>query len=166
MKRHNFAGNRATHGVSISHRSHGSTGQCQDPGKVFKGKKMAGRLGNKKVTIQNLKVLKVDLDNNILLVRGAVPGHKGSVISIFDSVKKNQDIKVDNENLKTDNTENNSQDIQNNKNQNTSTLNETSTEIKVSEQPQESSEETKKVDDDKVKTDKVTDEKTDKKEID
>ena len=92
MKRHNFAGNRATHGVSISHRSHGSTGQCQDPGKVFKGKKMAGRLGNKKITIQNLKVLKVDLDNNILLVKGAVPGHKGSVISVFDSVKKKQDI--------------------------------------------------------------------------
>ena len=96
MKRHNFAGNRATHGVSISHRSHGSTGQCQDPGKVFKGKKMAGRLGNKRVTIQNLKVLKVDLDNSILLVKGAVPGHKGSIISIFDSVKKKQDIKFDN----------------------------------------------------------------------
>ena len=94
MKRHNFAGNRATHGVSISHRSHGSTGQCQDPGKVFKGKKMAGRLGNKKVTIQNLKVLKIDKDNNILLVKGAVPGHKGSIISIFDSVKKKQEIKL------------------------------------------------------------------------
>ena len=94
MKRHNFAGNRATHGVSISHRSHGSTGQCQDPGKVFKGKKMAGRLGNKKVTIQNLKVLKIDSDNNILLVKGAVPGHKGSIISIFDSVKKKQEIKL------------------------------------------------------------------------
>ena len=95
MKRHNFAGNRATHGVSISHRSHGSTGQCQDPGKVFKGKKMAGRLGNKKVTIQNLKVLKIDLDNNIILVKGAVPGHKGSMISVFDSVKKKQEIKSD-----------------------------------------------------------------------
>ena len=93
MKRHNFAGNRATHGVSISHRSHGSTGQCQDPGKVFKGKKMAGRLGNKKITIQNLKVLKVDMDNNILLIKGAVPGHNGAVISVFDSVKKKQDIK-------------------------------------------------------------------------
>lgn len=95
MKRHNFAGNRATHGVSISHRSHGSTGQCQDPGKVFKGKKMAGRLGNKKTTVQNLKVLKVDIDNNILLIKGAVPGHKGAVISVFDSVKKRQDIKSD-----------------------------------------------------------------------
>ena len=88
MKRHNFGGNRATHGFLISHRSHGSTGQCQDPGKVFKGKKMAGRLGNKKVTIQNLKLLKVDSNNNILLVKGAVPGHKGSIISVFDSVKK------------------------------------------------------------------------------
>ena len=95
MKRHNFAGNRATHGVSISHRSHGSTGQCQDPGKVFKGKKMAGRLGNKKITVQNLKVLKIDIDNNILLIKGAVPGHKGAVISVFDSVKKKQDIKPD-----------------------------------------------------------------------
>ena len=95
MKRHNFAGNRATHGVSISHRSHGSTGQCQDPGKVFKGKKMAGRLGNKKVTIQNLKVLKVDMDNNILLIKGAVPGHNGAIINVFDSVKKRQDIKPD-----------------------------------------------------------------------
>ena len=93
MKRHNFGGNRATHGVSISHRSHGSTGQCQDPGKVFKGKKMAGRLGNVQVTIQNLKVLKVDNDKGIILVKGAVPGHKDSVLKIFDSVKKNQEIK-------------------------------------------------------------------------
>tara|TARA_B100000900_G_C20535556_1_gene698209 strand:+ start:533 stop:1396 length:864 start_codon:yes stop_codon:yes gene_type:complete len=92
MKRHNFAGNRATHGVSISHRSHGSTGQCQDPGKVFKGKKMAGRLGNKKITIQNLKVLNIDLDNNLLVIKGAVPGHKGSLIRIVDAVKKNQSI--------------------------------------------------------------------------
>ena len=92
MKRHNFGGNRATHGVSISHRSHGSTGQCQDPGKVFKGKKMAGRLGNVQVTIQKFKVLKVDNDNGIILVKGAVPGHKDCVIKIFDSVK-NQDIK-------------------------------------------------------------------------
>ena len=93
MKRHNFGGNRATHGVSISHRSHGSTGQCQDPGKVFKGKKMAGRLGNVQVTIQNLKVLKVDNQNGIILVKGAVPGHKDSVLKIFDSIKKNQEIK-------------------------------------------------------------------------
>ena len=94
MKRHNFGGNRATHGVSISHRSHGSTGQCQDPGKVFKGKKMAGRLGNVQVTIQNLKVLKVDNDNGIILVKGAVPGHKDCVLKVFDSVKKNQEIKL------------------------------------------------------------------------
>ena len=93
MKRHNFGGNRATHGVSISHRSHGSTGQCQDPGKVFKGKKMAGRLGNVQVTIQNLKVLKIDNNNGIILVKGAVPGHKDSVLKVFDSVKKNQAIK-------------------------------------------------------------------------
>ena len=93
MKRHNFGGNRATHGVSISHRSHGSTGQCQDPGKVFKGKKMAGRLGNVKVTIQNLKVLKIDNNKGIILVKGAVPGHKDSVLKVFDSVKKNQEIK-------------------------------------------------------------------------
>ena len=98
MKRHNFGGNRATHGVSISHRSHGSTGQCQDPGKVFKGKKMAGRLGNVQVTIQNLKVLRVDNENGIILVKGAVPGHKDSVLKIYDSVKKNQEIKPVNKN--------------------------------------------------------------------
>ena len=98
MKRHNFSGNRATHGVSISHRSHGSTGQCQDPGKVFKGKKMAGRLGNVQVTIQNLKVLKVDNENGIILVKGAVPGHKDSLLKIFDSIKKNQKIKPVNKN--------------------------------------------------------------------
>ena len=92
MKRHNFSGNRATHGVSISHRSHGSTGQCQDPGKVFKGKKMAGRLGNKKVTIQNLKILNIDTENNLIILKGAVPGHKGSIIKIVDAVKKNQKI--------------------------------------------------------------------------
>ena len=94
MKRHNFAGNRATHGVSISHRSHGSTGQCQDPGKVFKGKKMAGRLGNKKVTIQNLKILNIDTINNLIILKGAVPGHKGSIIKIVDAVKKNQKISL------------------------------------------------------------------------
>lgn len=99
MKRHNFAGNRATHGVSISHRSHGSTGQCQDPGKVFKGKKMAGRLGNKKTTIQNLQILKIDTDNNLLVVKGAVPGHKGCIVKVVDSVKKNQDIKISSKNF-------------------------------------------------------------------
>ena len=94
MKRHNFAGNRATHGVSISHRSHGSTGQCQDPGKVFKGKKMAGRLGNKKITTQNLLVLKVDTENNLLIVKGSVPGHKGCMVRVVDAIKKEQDIKT------------------------------------------------------------------------
>ena len=89
MKRHNFSGNRATHGVSISHRSHGSTGQCQDPGKVFKGKKMAGRLGNKKITIQNLLVLKIDKENNLLIIKGAIPGHKGALITVNNSKKKN-----------------------------------------------------------------------------
>ena len=97
MKRHNFSGNRATHGVSISHRSHGSTGQCQDPGKVFKGKKMAGRLGNKKVTIQNLKILSIDTENNLIILKGAVPGHKGAVIKIVDAIKKNQKITLNEE---------------------------------------------------------------------
>ncbi len=99
MKRHNFAGNRATHGVSISHRSHGSTGQCQDPGKVFKGKKMAGRLGNKKITTQNLLVLKVDTENNLLIVKGSVPGHKGCIVRVVDAIKKEQDIKISKEEL-------------------------------------------------------------------
>ena len=88
MKRHNFGGLRASHGVSISHRSHGSTGQNQDPGRVFKGKKMAGRMGNKKVTKQNLKVIDVDSENNLLMVRGSVPGKKNSIVYLKDSVKK------------------------------------------------------------------------------
>tara|TARA_B100000989_G_scaffold288224_1_gene258713 strand:+ start:412 stop:1053 length:642 start_codon:yes stop_codon:yes gene_type:complete len=88
MKRHNFGGLRASHGVSISHRSHGSTGQNQDPGRVFKGKKMAGRMGNTKVTKQNLKVIDVDIENNLLMVKGSVPGKKNSIIYLKDSVKK------------------------------------------------------------------------------
>ena len=88
MKRHNFGGLRASHGVSISHRSHGSTGQNQDPGRVFKGKKMAGRMGNKKVTKQNLKIIEIDNDNNLLIVKGSVPGKKNSIIFIKDSVKR------------------------------------------------------------------------------
>ena len=88
MKRHNFGGLRASHGVSISHRSHGSTGQNQDPGRVFKGKKMAGRMGNKKVTKQNLKVIDVDIENNILIIKGSIPGKKNSIIFLKDSVKK------------------------------------------------------------------------------
>ena len=89
MKRHNFGGLRASHGVSISHRSHGSTGQNQDPGKVFKGKKMAGHMGATKVTIQNLKVVEVDTENSLLIIKGSVPGKKNSTIIVNDSIKKN-----------------------------------------------------------------------------
>ena len=87
MKRWNFGGLRATHGVSISHRSHGSTGQCQDPGKVFKGKKMAGHMGARRRTMQNLVVSRVDAEEGLLLVRGAVPGSKGGWVEIRDAVK-------------------------------------------------------------------------------
>ena len=87
MKRHGFGGLRATHGVSISHRSHGSTGQCQDPGKVFKGKKMAGHMGQTKVTTQNLEVIRTDPERGLVMVKGAVPGSKGSWITIRDAVK-------------------------------------------------------------------------------
>ena len=89
MKRWNFGGLRASHGVSVSHRSHGSTGQNQDPGKVFKGKKMAGHMGAKKVTKQNLKVIDVDEENKILIITGSVPGRKNSVVFVNDSIKKN-----------------------------------------------------------------------------
>ena len=88
MKRHNFGGLRASHGVSISHRSHGSTGQNQDPGRVFKGKKMAGRMGNKKVTKQNLKIVEIDNQNNLIIIKGSVPGKKNSTIFLKDSVKR------------------------------------------------------------------------------
>jgi len=88
MKRHNFGGLRASHGVSISHRSHGSTGQCQDPGKVFKGKKMAGHMGDSRVTIQNLEVVKTDVTRGLLMVKGAVPGAKGGWILLRDAVKR------------------------------------------------------------------------------
>ena len=88
MKRHNFGGLRASHGVSISHRAHGSTGQNQDPGKVFKGKKMAGHMGAKKVTKQNLKVIDIDQKNKLLIVNGSVPGRKNSVVYVKDSIKK------------------------------------------------------------------------------
>jgi large subunit ribosomal protein L3 len=88
MKRHNFSGLRATHGVSVSHRSHGSTGQCQDPGKVFKGKKMAGHMGSAKITTQNLVVIKTDLDRGLIMVKGAVPGSKGGWVTVKDAVKK------------------------------------------------------------------------------
>ena len=80
MKRHNFAGLRASHGVSISHRSHGSTGQNQDPGRVFKGKKMAGRMGSKNITKQNLKIVEIDEKNKTIVVKGAVPGKSNSIV--------------------------------------------------------------------------------------
>ncbi|MGF1605002.1 MAG: 50S ribosomal protein L3 [Rhodothalassiaceae bacterium] len=87
MKRHNFGGLRASHGVSISHRSHGSTGQCQDPGKVFKGKKMAGHMGDVRVTTQNLEVVDVREDDGLILIKGAVPGAKGNWVLISDAKK-------------------------------------------------------------------------------
>ena len=88
MKRYNFGGLRASHGVSVSHRSHGSTGQCQDPGKVFKGKKMAGHMGDTRITVQNLEIVAVDEKRDLLIVKGAVPGAKGSYIVLKDSIKK------------------------------------------------------------------------------
>ena len=88
MKRHNFKGGRASHGVSVSHRAHGSTGNSQDPGRVFKGKKMAGHMGAKKVTKQNLKIISVDKDNKLILIMGSVPGKKKSVVLIKDAIKK------------------------------------------------------------------------------
>ncbi|MCB1496603.1 MAG: 50S ribosomal protein L3 [Bauldia sp.] len=88
IKRHNFGGGRATHGNSISHRSHGSTGQRQDPGKVFKGKKMAGHMGNVRVTTQNLKIVTTDVERGLILVEGAVPGAKGGWILVSDAVKR------------------------------------------------------------------------------
>ncbi|MCP5373963.1 MAG: 50S ribosomal protein L3 [Hyphomicrobiales bacterium] len=88
MKRHGFGGLRASHGVSINHRSLGSTGQCQDPGKVFKGKKMAGQLGNKRVTVQNLEVVSADEAEGLILLQGAVPGPKGGFVLVSDAVKR------------------------------------------------------------------------------
>ena len=89
MKRHNFSGLRASHGVSVSHRSGGSTGQNQEPGKVFKGKKMAGHMGAKQATKQNLKLIDIDEENNLLVIKGSIPGKKNSIVYIKDSVKKN-----------------------------------------------------------------------------
>ncbi|MFZ5709812.1 MAG: 50S ribosomal protein L3 [Pseudomonadota bacterium] len=88
MKRWNFGGLRASHGVSVSHRSHGSTGQCQDPGKVFKGKKMAGHLGSVRVTTQNIQVVRTDAERGLIMVKGSVPGNKGGWVTIKDAVKK------------------------------------------------------------------------------
>ena len=88
MKRHNFAGLRASHGVSISHRAHGSTGNSQDPGKVFKGKKMAGQMGDRRVTTQNLEVVSIDENRGLILIKGAVPGAEGGWVLIRDAVKR------------------------------------------------------------------------------
>ncbi|MCH8236639.1 MAG: 50S ribosomal protein L3 [Proteobacteria bacterium] len=88
MKRHGFKGLGASHGVSLNHRGLGSTGQCQDPGKVFKGKKMAGQMGNARVTTQNLEVVSTDIERSLVLVKGAVPGSKGGYVRITDAVKK------------------------------------------------------------------------------
>jgi len=87
MKRHNFSGLRASHGVSISHRAHGSTGQNQDPGKVFKGKKMAGHMGDKLRTMQNIEIIKSDFDNNLLYIKGSIPGSKNTQVLVKKSVK-------------------------------------------------------------------------------
>lgn len=94
MKRHNFAGLEATHGVSVSHRSHGSTGQRQDPGKVFKGKKMAGHMGAKRVTVQNLKVVAVDAVKGLIMVKGAVPGSENAWVRVTDAVKKTASVQL------------------------------------------------------------------------
>ena len=88
IKRHGFSGLRASHGVSVSHRSLGSTGQCQDPGKVFKGKKMAGHMGDRQVTVQNLEVVLTDTERGLIMIRGAVPGSKGNYVMVRDAVKK------------------------------------------------------------------------------
>ena len=88
MKRHNFGGLRASHGVSISHRSHGSTGQCQDPGRVFKGKKMAGHLGDVRTTVQSLEIVETRADEGLILVKGGLPGSKGSWVLVSDAVKR------------------------------------------------------------------------------
>ncbi|WP_440939092.1 50S ribosomal protein L3 [Candidatus Pelagibacter sp.] len=95
MKRHNFGGLRATHGVSISHRSHGSTGQRQDPGKVFKGKKMAGHMGNKLRTMQNIEIIKTDLENELLYLKGSIPGSKNSEVIVKGSVKNINKLTID-----------------------------------------------------------------------
>ena len=121
MKRHNFAGLRASHGVSISHRSHGSTGNSQDPGRVWKGKKMAGQLGNKTTTIQSLEVVSIDEDRGLILVKGGVPGSVGVWVEVRDAKKKSLPINIPypagiEDNLKKDiSDKNNNQEINNEK---------------------------------------------------
>ncbi len=95
MKRHNFGGLRASHGVSVSHRAHGSTGQNQDPGKVFKGKKMAGHMGNKNRSMQNLEIVKTDIDNELIYVKGSIPGSKNSEVIIKKAVKNITKLTID-----------------------------------------------------------------------
>jgi len=95
MKRHNFGGLRASHGVSISHRSHGSTGQRQDPGKVFKGKKMAGHMGDKLRTMQNIEIIRTDLENELLYLKGSIPGSKNSEVLVKSSVKNISKLTID-----------------------------------------------------------------------
>jgi len=94
MKRHNFGGLRASHGVSVSHRSHGSTGQRQDPGKVFKGKKMAGHMGDKVRTMQNIEIIRADLENELLYLKGSIPGSKNSEVLVKKSVKNLKKLTV------------------------------------------------------------------------
>jgi large subunit ribosomal protein L3 len=94
MKRHNFAGLRASHGVSISHRSHGSTGNSQEPGKVWKGKKMAGHMGDARTTVQNLEVVSTDEDRGLILIRGAVPGATGGWVLVSDAKKRKTDVEL------------------------------------------------------------------------
>ena len=95
MKRHNFGGLRATHGVSVSHRSHGSTGQRQDPGKVFKGKKMAGHMGDRLRTKQNIEIIKTDLENELLYLKGSIPSSKNAEVFVKSSVKKVNRLTID-----------------------------------------------------------------------
>ena len=98
MKRHNFGGLRATHGVSVSHRSHGSTGQRQDPGKVFKGKKMAGHMGDKLRTMQNIEIVKSDLENNLLYLKGSIPGSKNTEVLVKKAIKNVQKLTINEKN--------------------------------------------------------------------
>jgi large subunit ribosomal protein L3 len=103
MKRHNFGGLRATHGVSVSHRSHGSTGQCQDPGRTFKGKKMAGHMGHNKVTMHNLEVVEINNEDGLILIKGSVPGSKGTLLVIRDAIKpKSLMVKIKKEEITED----------------------------------------------------------------